>query len=100
MTGLKYQIQDDFNLTDESIQLTLYRVLQECLTNISRHPDATEVRIKLGESSLDYWLEVVDNGKGFDIAKQRFGFGISGMQQRIESVHGKLDFDTKPVGMG
>lgn len=95
-SGLRFQIQGDFNLSDESIQLTLYRALQECLTNISRHSGATQVRVILGESETAYWLEVADNGKGFDRVEQRSGFGISGMQQRVESVDGKLEIDARP----
>jgi two-component system sensor histidine kinase UhpB len=95
-TDLRYQIQGEFHLDDETIQLTLYRVLQECLTNISRHSGATEVSVKLAQSETAYSLEVMDNGKGFDVLQQSAGFGISGMQQRIDSVNGEMDIDTKP----
>ncbi|MES9972118.1 MAG: ATP-binding protein [Candidatus Thiodiazotropha sp.] len=95
-TNLRYQIQDEFHLEDEAIQLALYRVLQECLTNISRHANATEVSIRLTENEATYSLEVVDNGKGFDVLQQRSSFGISGMQQRVESVNGEMDIQSKP----
>ncbi|MBT2969875.1 MAG: sensor histidine kinase [Candidatus Thiodiazotropha sp. (ex Ctena orbiculata)] len=95
-TDLSYRIQGNFSLHDEAIQLTLYRILQECLTNISRHSGATEVRINLEESKTDYSLQVTDNGKGFDVDEQRSSFGISGMQQRVESVNGEMDIDAKP----
>jgi two-component system sensor histidine kinase UhpB len=95
-TAINYQIQDDFHLEDETIQLTLYRVLQECLTNISRHSNATEVRIKLTEKSKIYLLEVVDNGIGFDVTRHGSSFGMSGMQQRVESVNGQMDIDSRP----
>jgi two-component system sensor histidine kinase UhpB len=95
-TDLSYQIQGEFHLADESIQLTLYRVLQECLTNISRHSRATEVSVKLAQSETAFSLEITDNGKGFDVLQQRAGFGISGMQQRVDSVNGEMDIDAKP----
>ena len=95
-TDLSYQIQNKFCLDDEAIQLTLYRVLQECLTNISRHAKATHVSVKLTASNATYSLEVTDNGKGFDLLQQRSSFGISGMQQRVESVNGQMDIDAKP----
>ncbi|MET0071323.1 MAG: sensor histidine kinase [Candidatus Thiodiazotropha sp.] len=95
-TDLSYRIQGDFSLNDEAVQLTLYRVLQECLTNISRHAGATEVRVYLEESETAYSLQVTDNGKGFDLDAQRSSFGISGMQQRVESVNGEMEIDAKP----
>ncbi|MES9944652.1 MAG: sensor histidine kinase [Candidatus Thiodiazotropha sp.] len=95
-TDLRYQIQNKFCPDDEAIQLTLYRVLQECLTNISRHAKATHVSVKLTASKATYSLEVTDNGKGFDLSQQRSSFGISGMQQRVESVNGQMDIDAKP----
>ncbi|MEW8505899.1 MAG: histidine kinase [Candidatus Thiodiazotropha sp.] len=98
---LDYKIQDNFNLSDEAIQLTLYRVLQECLTNISRHSRATRVSIDLHTSRTDYSLEVTDNGRGFDVDEQRSSFGISGMQQRVESVAGKMVIEAKQnIGVG
>lgn len=95
-TSLRYHIQGEFHLDDEAIQLTLYRVLQECLTNISRHSGATEVSIRLAQSENAYFLEVTDNGKGFDVLQKRSSFGISGMQQRVDSVNGEMDIDSKP----
>jgi two-component system sensor histidine kinase UhpB len=95
-TDLRYQIQGEFHLDDETIQLALYRVLQECLTNISRHSGATEVSVKLAQSETAYSLEVTDNGKGFDVLQQRSSFGISGIQQRVDSVNGRMDIDSKP----
>lgn len=95
-TDLRYQIQNKFCLDDEAIQLTLYRVLQECLTNISRHANATHVSVILTASKTTYSLAVTDNGKGFDLLQQGSSFGISGMQQRVESVNGQMDIDAKP----
>ncbi|MEW8470340.1 MAG: sensor histidine kinase [Candidatus Thiodiazotropha sp.] len=97
-TKLSYQIQANLGLNDEAIQLTLYRVLQECLTNISRHSSATDVSINLEESKTTYSLKVADNGKGFEVDEQKSSFGIAGMQQRIESVNGRMDIDSKPGG--
>jgi two-component system sensor histidine kinase UhpB len=95
-TDLSYQLRGEFRLNDEAIQLTLYRVLQECLTNISRHAGATEVAVGLNECESAYKLEVRDNGKGFDVMQQRSSFGICGMQQRVDSVNGHMEIDSRP----
>lgn len=93
---LSYQLRGEFCLNDETIQLTLYRVLQECLTNISRHAGATEVTVRLDECESAYKLEVMDNGIGFDVVQQVSSFGISGMQQRVDSVNGRMEIEARP----
>ncbi|MBT3094043.1 MAG: histidine kinase [Candidatus Thiodiazotropha endolucinida] len=95
-TELTYRIQGQFSALDENVQLTLYRILQECLTNISRHSKAAGIRIELEECTATYELEVVDNGEGFDMSEQRQGFGLSGMQQRVNSVNGEIDIISRP----
>ena len=77
------------------IQTALLRICQESLTNIKKHADATEVSVTLtfGPESVD--LNVKDNGRGFDAgspneASNQGGFGLTGMQQRAESVGGNL----------
>ena len=77
------------------IQTALFRICQESLTNVKKHAGATEVSVTLtfGPESVD--LHVKDNGKGFDTsnpngATDQGGFGLTGMQQRAESVGGNL----------
>ncbi|MES9848797.1 MAG: ATP-binding protein, partial [Candidatus Thiodiazotropha sp.] len=66
------------------------------LTNISRHSKAAGIRIELEECTATYKLEVADNGEGFDMSEQRQGFGLSGMQQRVNSVNGEIDIISRP----
>lgn len=80
----------DFKVIDEAVQLTLYRVMQECLTNISRHSKARQVWISLTEKNKNIQLEVIDNGQGFDLQQHRHRFGLAGMKERVDSVQGKL----------
>jgi len=80
----------------ESIVVTLYRSLQETLTNISKHAEASYVRIGLDtiqSHNITYVRLIIrDNGRGInmDNAKNK-GFGILGMEERIYSLNGKLD---------
>ncbi len=75
---------------DEALQITIYRLVQECLTNISRHAEASEVTIALTRTSPNILhVEVQDNGKGFD-ASQADGFGLPGMRERVEGLGGSL----------
>ena len=84
-----YTIALDYIFTEE-IKLTVYRVIQESLTNIAKHSQATKVKVKL-QDSLDYlYLSIEDNGKGFNPQQNTTGFGIQGMKERITAVNGNF----------
>jgi two-component system sensor histidine kinase UhpB len=75
-------------LRDDS-GISLYRVVQECLTNASKHSGATEVNVELERMANGHThLVVADNGKGFDAAVTRPGLGLLGMRERSEALGG------------
>jgi signal transduction histidine kinase len=77
---------------DDTIQLTVYRLVQESLTNIARYAEAKNVEISL-LSYKDYILVTVqDDGRGFDPqAVQSSSHGLQGMRHRVEASGGRLD---------
>ena len=75
---------------------TLYRIVQEALTNISKHARATEVQIQLSTTKEWVYLTVEDNGKGFDLNQNRSGFGLQGIQERVAAVKGHFQLKTSP----
>lgn len=75
---------------------TLYRIIQEALTNICKYARATQVEINLYHSSDNLSLIIRDNGKGFKLSQQRTGFGLQGMQERVLALKGNLEIDTEP----
>jgi len=81
---------------DERTSINLYRIIQECLTNISKHAAASEVRIELSSTKETISLEVRDNGVGFDINSPARGLGLIGMRERISSLGGELLIQTSP----
>lgn len=90
------------NLPDE-LRITPYRVVQECLTNISRHANARRVRVEVGrirgeqgEGSLK--IEIEDDGQGFDVASAE-GFGLNGMRERVEGLGGSFIVESV-IGQG
>jgi two-component system sensor histidine kinase UhpB len=95
---VKYDIQGEFSGLDENLLITLYRLTQECLTNIARHAQARNVHISLMKHSKVVMLSISDDGKGFDQAIKPDGFGLAGMRERVEALVGKLDIDTSPKG--
>jgi signal transduction histidine kinase len=85
---------------DERIETMLYRVIQEIVSNIIRHAEATKVSIELVLHEDELVLVVEDNGKGFDpknIKSQ--GIGLKNIITRVEYLNGSVDFDSS-IGKG
>ncbi len=78
-----------------TIQLAVYRIVQEALTNICKYAKATQVSIHL-ETSSDLKLMIQDNGKGFDSHQNITGFGLRGMKERTLAQLGKFEVISTP----
>jgi signal transduction histidine kinase len=83
---------------DSEAATVLFRILQEALTNIARHAEATEFSVWLAESDGALCLEVRDNGKGFQEARLAHGgsLGILGMRERALLLGGRLTIRSSP----
>jgi len=81
---------------DEDLKLNIYRIIQEQMTNIVKHAEASHVTISLEANSDTVNLVIADDGKGFDLSSTRAGIGISNIMNRVESFNGKIDIDTHP----
>ncbi|OUL30890.1 hypothetical protein BV378_03210 [Nostoc sp. RF31YmG] len=75
---------------------TLYRIIQEGLTNICKYAGATKVDINLSYTSSNLCLSIQDNGKGFSLLQNKTGFGLQGMQERVLALKGNCNIDTEP----
>ena len=87
---------DDLALPDDKAT-TLFRIIQESLTNAARHSQAgwVHVGLRVSEDGLD--LRVADNGRGFDtLADQPGRFGLMGMQERAQRVGARLEVTSTP----
>lgn len=89
-------IKGDFNQLDESRQLTIYRIVQECLTNVSRHAGAENIEIKVSlrcnTDTVD--ITVSDNGNGYHPSDSNEGYGLTGMRERVEALSGSFNITT------
>lgn len=98
----KLGINADFHCSDSEldgrsneIRTTVYRVVQEGLTNIARHAvDATRVSVVIGMSQQTLYLVIEDNGRGFDPAATPLGLGLAGMRERLLLVGGRLTVES------
>ena len=80
-----------------SAQLTVYRLVQESLTNIGKYAEATQIFISLQNMEGYVTVEVRDNGKGFDLnAINPSSHGLSGMRHRVEAAGGSLAVASSP----
>lgn len=80
--------------------VTVYRIVQEALTNVTRHAHAKHVRVQLTLDSQGLNLNIEDDGRGMaDTQAVHPGFGLLGMQERVASVAGSLSISSK-LGQG
>ena len=84
------------------VEITLFRVIQEAITNIVRHSAASKVNIQVVTRNSTVTTSIVDNGKGFDIEaafKAPESWGLRGIRERIAVVGGKLSIESE-AGQG
>jgi signal transduction histidine kinase len=74
----------------------LYRIVQEALTNICKHAQATEVQVQLNATPERVCLIVVDNGRGFRLEQNKTGFGLQSMRERVEAANGDFHLEAEP----
>lgn len=72
----------------------LYRIIQEALTNISKHAQATFVSINMTQHTNNISLIIEDDGVGFDTQKQAKGIGLKNIEERITLLKGTLEIDS------
>lgn len=88
---------ENFNLDKRittSIEIVLYRVLQELVQNIIKHSKANQVNVQLYTSENNIVILVEDNGIGFNSSKKFKGIGLRNIITRVNSVNGKINFET------
>jgi len=82
----------------EDIEITLYRVVQEALTNIERHAKAEHIELKTRLDGEMITLEITDNGNGFSLKDRvrQEGIGLRNMQERVQLLGGDFKIVTSP----
>jgi len=88
---------DDKGVSPE-VATAVFRVLQETLTNIIRHAQASQVHVTLRGEPRQLLLEVSDNGRGITAEElgHQHSLGLLGMRERVQSVHGRLVLHGQP----
>jgi signal transduction histidine kinase len=101
-TRFALSVRGDFEDLSEPLNLTMYRLIQEGITNIYKHADARQAAIALertkpgpGEAG-ELHLTVADNGRGMESSTRTSRFGLSGMRERVEMEGGTFVLDSTP----
>ena len=93
------EMPEELDRLGGDIELVLFRVLQESLTNVHRHSGSKTATVKLGKDSHQAWLEVQDQGhREVSSGSFRPGVGISGMRERVRDLGGTLEITSDRSG--
>jgi PAS domain S-box-containing protein len=94
----------DFGRLSDEMEVTIFRIVQECLTNIHRHSGSKTATISLSHVGESVSLEIRDEGKGIPeerlakIQGHRTGVGITGMRERVRHLNGTIDIQSNANG--
>ena len=86
--------RDDFEL-DERLSISIYRIIQEALTNVLRHAAASLVQVSLVQNEGKITLEVRDDGRGFQSASKPRSYGLLGIEERVHILGGKVNIESE-----
>lgn len=87
--------REEFDL-DGNLATAVFRIIQEALTNVARHADASEVSVRIEQADDGLRLTVEDDGRGFSGGGDRKTFGLLGMRERVTMLGGALEVDGTP----
>jgi signal transduction histidine kinase len=77
------------------LETAIYRLVQEALTNIAKHAEASRVRVEVVEEEGHVTALIEDDGVGFDHVEQHAGFGLPGMRERVQLAGGELRIESE-----
>ena len=103
---MELQVPADFGRLPQDLEIAIFRIVQECVTNIHRHSGSSVAQVCISHSDGQVCIEVQDRGKGISSAKQsdiqlgRAGVGIRGIRERVRQLKGSLQINSPGNGMG
>jgi len=80
------------------LETTIYRIVQEALTNALKHAHASHLGVSVAEAAGEVVIEVRDDGAGFRPEAATRGYGLTGMRERVQLAGGRLEIDTGEHG--
>jgi signal transduction histidine kinase len=102
-----FKIPEDFGRLPQDLETAIFRVVQECVTNIHRHSGSPVANIRITRDTSQVCVEVEDKGKGIPAEKRSamestgtLGVGIRGMRERLRQLGGRLEINPEGNGTG
>jgi glucose-6-phosphate-specific signal transduction histidine kinase len=87
----RFDVSGDLAELGEVVNITVYRLVQECLTNITKHAHASAVTVSVQRTEAQtIQVTVRDDGRGMDLGTKRSGLGLVGLRERVEALNGRL----------
>jgi len=102
--SIELNIPDNLERLAPELELAIFRLVQECLTNIHRHSGSKTAVIRIAHEADKIYAEVQDHGKGIsqerlaEVQSRGAGVGIRGMRERVRQSHGELTVDSNALG--
>jgi signal transduction histidine kinase len=100
--GLEIEVQVDHEIPDypKEVQQSVYRIVEESLTNVVLHAEASRVKVQLQREGFGVKLLIEDNGIGFDmdVIDIERKYGLMGIRERAEMIHGRVTIESKVGG--
>ena len=82
-------------ITDKNLQLSIYRIVQELVTNAVKHANASHILLQCSLENNYLLIEAEDNGKGFDPVKINRNMGLDNLESRLKTMSGSMKIDSK-----
>lgn len=98
---VKLEIAPELGRFPSDMEISIFRVIQECLTNIHRHSGSLTARIRIGRNETSVSIDVEDDGKGVSVQKVSAigaGVGLPGMRERLRRLGGNLQIHSSESG--
>lgn len=86
----------DENILGEGLKVTIYRIIQEQLSNILKYSSASVIQVRLTQNHYNLTLLIEDNGQGFDVKAKRKGIGLANIMSRAELYNGQAVIESSP----
>ncbi len=103
--AVELEIAGDFGRLPNDMEIAIFRMVQECLTNVHRHSNSSTAGVRIVHEAGQVQVEIRDAGKGIPLEKQlslsssqQSGVGFRGMRERIKQLGGSLDIQSNEHG--
>lgn len=84
------ETEGDFSILDKTFSIALFRIIQELIQNMIKHSGANHATIMLHLKGTEITMEIEDNGRGFDVAREQKGMGLKNIKERTQSLGGTV----------